>query len=110
MDIMRMRNRRHKTNPANANENLYRLVCVRDDQSGWNKPCDFFIDYSSFRPDISKFRTYRGTWKRQIGVQIIEEWTREVFGRIDMKPYILKNIASYTISNTEIHRAFEDAK
>ena len=103
-----MQNRRLQDNPGNQNEEYYTLIPVRDDLSGWNTVCDFYINSTSYKPDITTFSTKKSSWKRQIGVIIIDDGCREVFESLCMKDYILRNISTYTINKCNIHQAFNE--
>ena len=107
--VSSLSNTRVQDNPANQNEDLYEVFGVRKGKHSWDRECDFFINRTSYRPNIKYFSTKKSSWTEQLGIVIKKEFCRAVFSNMNMTPYILRNIASYTINPEQIHQAYNAA-
>ena len=96
---------RIQDNPVNQNKSLYKCITVNY-ECGWDIPCDYYINRTSYKPDIKYFSTKKSKWKAQVGIQIIDENARSVFDRMCMTDYIFRGISSYSIDHSAIHTAY----
>ena len=102
-----MKDSRINNNPVNQNKHIYKCITVNY-ECGWNIPCDYYINRTSYKPDIKYFSTKKSKWKAQVGIQIIDENARKVFESMCMTDYIFRGISSYSIDHSAIHQAFNE--
>ena len=107
---IKMRDSRCKNNPANQNEDLYEVVGVQNGSASWDRECDFYLPRKIlFVLTTFPVTTYRQKHTDQKGIIIKDESIRWVFETMDINPYVLKDIHSFSINKQQIHTCFNAA-
>ena len=105
-----MQNRRHKTNPAKQNEDLYEIFLIdKRREKAWNWPADYYILSAAYKREGFVLSTKRLCAAMHTGIIIVDESVRTIIENIDWNKYAVKNIGTFNLSPAQIHKAYNEA-